>query len=60
MGIKEDWVVICQDVKNQCIYVLILELERRFSTQELMNAIGIVYPQYWVKPKIAMMFLKHL
>ncbi len=47
MVTKENWVVACQDVKNQCTSTakgLILELDRRFSTQELMNAIGIVYP----------------
>jgi len=50
---KEDWVVVCQDVKNQCTYVvkgLILELDKRFRAQKFMNATGIVYPQYWVQP----------
>jgi hypothetical protein len=33
MVIKEDWVVVCQDLKNQCTYAtkgLILELDIRF------------------------------
>ncbi len=47
MVTKENWVVGCQDVKNQCIFTakgLILELDKRFPTQEFMNVIGIVYP----------------
>ncbi len=48
MDTKEDWVVICQDVKNQCTFApkgnLILELDRRFLAQEFMNKNGIVYP----------------
>ncbi len=47
MVTKEDWVIVCQDVKNQCTFVakgLILELDRRFLAHELMNANGIVYP----------------
>jgi hypothetical protein len=46
MVTKENWAIVCQDVKNQCIYVvkgLILELDKRFPTQELMNATSIVY-----------------
>jgi hypothetical protein len=47
MVTKENWVVGCQDVKNQCISItkgLILELDKRFLAQELMNVIGIIYP----------------
>jgi hypothetical protein len=47
MVTKEDWVVVCQDVKNQCTYAikgLILELDRRFLEHELMSATRIVYP----------------
>jgi hypothetical protein len=46
MVTKEDWVVVCQDVKNQCTYVikgLILELDIRFLAHELMSATSIVY-----------------
>jgi hypothetical protein len=45
MVTKEDWSIVCQDVKNQCISIvkgLILELDRRFPTDELMNATTIV------------------
>jgi hypothetical protein len=37
--------------KFQCIVtcdVLVLELEHKFLDYELMNALGIIYPQYWV------------
>jgi hypothetical protein len=47
MFTKEDWAVVCQDVKNQCTYAtkgLILELDIRFPAQKLMNATSIVYP----------------
>jgi hypothetical protein len=47
MVTKEDWAVVSQDVKNQCTYAtkgLILQLDIRFLTQELMNATKIVYP----------------
>jgi hypothetical protein len=36
MVTKEDWTVVCQDVKTQCTFAtngLILELDRRFLTQ---------------------------
>jgi len=54
---KEDWTDVCQDVKNQCTFAtngLILELDRRFPTQKLMNTIGIIYPQYWVQSEVAL------
>ncbi len=63
MVTKEDWVVICQDVKYQCTYAargLIFELNKRFQAQEFINAIGTVYPQYWVQPEVALMFPVHI
>jgi hypothetical protein len=63
MVTTKDWAVVCQDVKNQCTSIangLILKLDKRFLAQEFMNAIGIVYPQYWVQPKVALMFPTHL
>jgi hypothetical protein len=47
MVTKEDWVVVCQNVKNQCTYAikgLTLELDIRFLAQEFMNATNNVYP----------------
>jgi hypothetical protein len=46
---KEDWAWVIDYVKKWCIEVaasLIFEFERWFPTQELLNAIGIVYFQY--------------
>ncbi len=63
MVTKEDWVVVCQNVKNQCTYAikgLTLELDIRFLAQEFMNATNNVYPQYWVQLKATLMFLGHL
>jgi len=63
MVIKEDWAVVCQDVKNQCTSIakgVTLELDKRFPAHELMNATGIVYPQYWVQLEVALMFPMHL
>jgi hypothetical protein len=40
-----------QVINVQCIVacdVLVLELEHKFLDSELMNALGIIYPQYWV------------
>ncbi len=51
MVTKEDWAIVCQDVKNKCTFVtkgLIIGLDRRFWAQEFMNATSIIYLQYWV------------
>jgi hypothetical protein len=40
---------VITSMKVQCVVVcdlLVIELERRFSYHELMNAFGIIYPQY--------------
>ncbi len=63
MVTKENWVIVCQDVKNQCTFTrkgLIFELDRRFLAHELMNANGIVYLQHWVQLEVILMFLTHL
>jgi len=36
------------------------KLDRRFSAQDLMNAIGIIYLQYWLQLEVVSMFLDHL
>jgi hypothetical protein len=46
---KENWVQTIDYVKKQCTKVvasMIFEFEKQFPTQELLNAIGIIYPQY--------------
>jgi hypothetical protein len=43
MVTKDDWVCVCQNVKDQCISItkgLITKLDTRFSAQDLMNAIS--------------------
>jgi hypothetical protein len=47
MVIMDDWACVCQNVKDQCTFAakgLIAKLDRKFLTQNLMNAMGIVYP----------------
>jgi len=63
MVTKDDWVCVCQNVKDQCISItkgLITKLDRRFLAQDLMNAIGIIYLQYWLQLEVVSMFLDHL
>jgi hypothetical protein len=63
MVTKDDWVRVCQNVKNQCISVakgLVAKLDKWFVAQDLMNATGIIYPQYWLQPEVVSMFLGHL
>ncbi len=46
MVIRDDWVHVCQNVKDQCTFTtkgLIAKLDRRFLIQDLMSAIGIIY-----------------
>ncbi len=52
-----------ENVKKQCSNVtfgLIEELERRFPTQDIMNATGIIYSQLWVQPQAKHTFLAQL
>jgi hypothetical protein len=47
MVIKNDWAHVYQNVKNQCKFltkVLIAKLDKWFPIQDLMNAMGIIYP----------------
>jgi hypothetical protein len=63
MVTKEDWAIVCQDVKNKCTFAtkgLIIELDRRFWAQELINATSIIYLWYWVQLEVALRFLEHL
>jgi hypothetical protein len=36
------------------------ELEIRFPTHRVMNAIGIMYPYYWLQPNYDASFANHL
>jgi len=50
-------------VKVQCTItcdLLVIKLKRRFLDHELMNALGIIYPQYWLQPNCESTFVNHL
>jgi hypothetical protein len=52
-----------QSVKRQCCEAaqkIISELERRFPAVDVMDALGVVYPQYWVSPTATETFPQHL
>ncbi len=41
------------NVQRQCFEVTTKindKLEKHFPTQDVMDALGLVYPQYWLKP----------
>lgn len=40
--------------------LLVTELDARFPAQHVMNAMGILYPQYWCTPNAEDMFDSHL
>jgi hypothetical protein len=39
--------------------MLVIELDKPFVDSELMNALGIVYPQIWMQPNIGFSFSLH-
>ncbi len=39
---------------------MIAKLDKWFSIQDLMNATGIIYPQYYLQLEVASMFFGHL
>ncbi len=43
-----------------CYKGLIIEFDRSFWAQEVMNATSIIYLQYWVQLEIALRFPEHL
>jgi hypothetical protein len=60
---KVDWLVVVEVVKKQCSSAtqrLIEELDQRFPSQEIMNAIDIIYPQFWLQLEVKHDFLVQL
>jgi len=60
---KENWARTIDYVKKQCTEIvasLIFEFERQFLAQELLNAIGIIYPQYWLVLEAETKILGHM
>lgn len=50
-------------MKRQCCEAaqkIISELEHRFPAVDVMDALGVVYPQYWVSPTAPETFPQHL
>jgi hypothetical protein len=60
---KEAWVEIVTSMKEQCCFVaarLIIDLEKQFLAQELLNAIKVIYLQYWLALEAETIFLGHM
>jgi hypothetical protein len=60
---RSDFEVVTKSVKAQCkeaAEVLIQELDRRFPHSDIMEAMGVVFPQYWLNPKCDDMFPVHM
>ena len=54
---------ILSSIKGQCcdaVEMLIAELGKRFPDHELMNALGIVFPQYWLQHNCDELFPLHM
>jgi hypothetical protein len=59
----EDFATVVSFVKGQCIAaadLFISQLDRRFPNCDIMEALGIVFPQYWLQDKCDDLFLIHL
>jgi hypothetical protein len=60
---RNDWIIAFKVVKVQHSHVvvsLIFEFEQWFPSWELMNAIDIIYLQYWLNLHVKEMFWRHL
>ena len=50
---RADLASVVSSVKAYCrdaVEMLVFELDVRFPEVELMNSLGIVFPQYWIQP----------
>jgi hypothetical protein len=59
---KEDFAAVVSSVKEQCAAtadLLISQLDRRFPNCNIMEALGIVFPQYWLQDKCDDLFPVH-
>jgi hypothetical protein len=57
--VYRDFLASIAQVKCQCAIVakmLVTKLERHFLDSELMNAIGILYLQFWMQPNVEFSF----
>jgi hypothetical protein len=48
---KDIFLTSIGQMKTQCfaiINILVIKLDQHFANSKLMNALGIVYPQFWM------------
>jgi hypothetical protein len=60
---RDDFLATVSSIKGQCssaAELLIEELSRRFPDSEIMEALGIVFPQYWRSPNCDTVFPVHM
>jgi hypothetical protein len=59
----EDFAVMVSSMKEQCVAaadLFISQLDKRFPNCNIMEALGIVFPQYWLQDKCDDLFPVHL
>jgi hypothetical protein len=59
----DDFLAAVNSVKGQCssaAELLIQELSKRFPDSEIMEALGVVFSQYWKNPKCDTLFPVHM
>ncbi len=60
---RDGFEITIKVVKTQCTTIfdlLVTKLEQRFPNHELMNALGVIYPQYWLQLDCESTFTIHL
>jgi hypothetical protein len=60
---REDLVTVVASVKDQCAAateMLISQLDKRFPHCDIMEALGVVFPQYWLQDNCDDLFVIHL
>jgi hypothetical protein len=60
---RDNFLAAVSSIKGQCssaAELLIEELSRRFPDSEIMEALGIVFPQYWRSPNCDTVFPVHM
>jgi hypothetical protein len=60
---KEEFLTMVSTVKAQCMAaskLLISKLVKRFLNYEIMEALGVIFLQYWLQDKSDKSFLVHL
>jgi hypothetical protein len=60
---REDFCTLVSSVKGQCAAaaeLLISQLKRRFPDYDIMEALGVIFPQYWLQDTCDDLFRVHL